>query len=107
MVTPTIAAVVFLLWRPQRIETYYTTGRRHKAGPAVVRQRPPDGEGAHEVQVGDPLDQVDVTLSRGFWLGKYEVTQGEYRGVVNDGPSSFRAGLAAGVDLDKLPVESV
>jgi formylglycine-generating enzyme required for sulfatase activity len=26
--------------------------------------------------------QVEVTLSRGFWLGKYEVTQGEWEGVM-------------------------
>ena len=31
-------------------------------------------------------DQVDVTLTQGFWLGKYEVTQREYRDVMGSEP---------------------
>jgi sulfatase modifying factor 1 len=30
--------------------------------------------------------QVDVTLTRGFWMGTFEVTQGEWRRVVGDFP---------------------
>jgi formylglycine-generating enzyme required for sulfatase activity len=30
-----------------------------------------------------------VTISRDFWLGKYEVTQGEYEGVMGTNPSRF------------------
>src|SRR6266446_3428984 len=26
-------------------------------------------------------DQVEVTLTRGFWMGKYEVTQGQWKRV--------------------------
>lgn len=29
-------------------------------------------------------DQVDVTLSRGFWMGKYEVMQGEWRRIAGN-----------------------
>ena len=33
--------------------------------------------------------QTQVTLSRGFWLGKYEVTQREYKAVIGTNPSYF------------------
>lgn len=36
----------------------------------------------------------------GFYLGKFEVTQGEYRRVTNENPSQIKNG-------DDLPVESV
>ncbi len=49
--------------------------------------------------------QTDVTISRGFWMGKYEVTQGEYLAVMGDNPSCFNGGQY-GTDLTR-PVESV
>ncbi len=33
--------------------------------------------------------QTRVTISRGFWMGKYEVTQGEYLAVMGNTPSWF------------------
>jgi formylglycine-generating enzyme required for sulfatase activity len=33
--------------------------------------------------------QTDVIISRGFWMGKFEVTQGEYDTVMGDNPSWF------------------
>jgi formylglycine-generating enzyme required for sulfatase activity len=44
--------------------------------------------------------QTVVTLSRGFWIGKYEVTQGEYLSVTGTNPSQFPG------DLNR-PVSSV
>jgi sulfatase modifying factor 1 len=45
--------------------------------------------------------QHTVTISRGFWIGKYLVTQGDYLAVVGSNPSHF-------VSLDlSLPVETV
>ena len=41
-----------------------------------------------------------VTLPKGFYLGKYEVTQGEYFGVMGNNPSKFTGDL-------KRPVEQV
>src|SRR5437868_3591970 len=35
-----------------------------------------------EFKMGEAPNQVDVKLTRGFWLGKYEVTQAEYRTVM-------------------------
>ena len=34
--------------------------------------------------------QHRVTLTRGFWMGKYEVTQGEYLELMGSNPSRFR-----------------
>ena len=55
----------------------------------------------------DDEEQVTVTLGRGFWLGKCEVTQGEYRQVMHENPSFFPlegrdAALAASVDVDEM-----
>jgi formylglycine-generating enzyme required for sulfatase activity len=49
--------------------------------------------------MGSPTNEVDrddregprtaVTISRGFWMGEYEVTQGEYLAVMGSNPSRF------------------
>jgi formylglycine-generating enzyme required for sulfatase activity len=38
---------------------------------------------------GNEAPQTVVTLTKGFWMGKYEVTQGEYLAVVGGNPSRF------------------
>jgi formylglycine-generating enzyme required for sulfatase activity len=38
--------------------------------------------------------QTRVTLTRGFWIGKFEVTQGEYLSVMNTNPSEFPGDLS-------------
>jgi formylglycine-generating enzyme required for sulfatase activity len=37
-------------------------------------------------------DQVTVKLGRGFWIGKYEATQGQWKKVVGDFPGRLTAG---------------
>jgi formylglycine-generating enzyme required for sulfatase activity len=61
-------------------------------------------------RMGSPTNEVDrldwegpqtaVTISRGFWMGKYEVTQGEYLAVTGSNPSYFTGDT-------NLPVEQV
>lgn len=46
--------------------------------------------------------QVEVTLSKGFWIGKYEVTQCQWRRVVGEFPGRFTAG-----EGDAFPVYTV
>jgi len=60
--------------------------------------------------MGSPTNEVDreskegpqtrVTLTRGFFLGRYEVTQGEYLSVIGSNPSFFTGDT-------NLPVEQV
>ena len=45
--------------------------------------------------------QREVTLSRGFWMGKYEVTQGEWEAVMGSNPSRYEECGA------RCPVETV
>ncbi len=47
----------------------------------------PEGEAGRD---DDELQRA-VTISQGFWLGKYEVTQGEWEAVTGENPSEFRA----------------
>jgi formylglycine-generating enzyme required for sulfatase activity len=75
-------------------------------------------------RMGSPTNEVDrlntdgpqteVTISRGFWMGKYEVTQGEYQVVMGSNPSWFNEDRSEfgppwgnyGTDLTR-PVEQV
>lgn len=54
-----------------------------------------------QFRMGSPLDeperrpgedQVDVTLSHGFWIGQYEVTQGDWKRVMGSLPGVMDAG---------------
>jgi eukaryotic-like serine/threonine-protein kinase len=47
---------------------------------------------------------------KGFWMGKYEVTQAEWKAVMGDSPSHFNGkkdNKAKGMDTSRFPVESV
>jgi formylglycine-generating enzyme required for sulfatase activity len=46
--------------------------------------------------------QVEVTLTRGFWIGKYEVTQGQWKKTIGALPGGVTAG-----EGDDFPVHSV
>jgi len=47
----------------------------------------------------DESPQTQVTISHGFWIGRFEVTQGEFTAVVGPNPSAFSG--------DDEPVEQV
>src|SRR5262245_35091409 len=49
-------------------------------------------------------DQVEVTLTKGFWTGKYEVTQGQWKRIVGKLPGELTAELPEG---DDYPVANV
>jgi formylglycine-generating enzyme required for sulfatase activity len=63
--------------------------------------------------MGSPTNELDrannegpqtiVTLSRGFWIGKYEVTQGEYLDVTGTNPSPFPGDLSRPVSSVSWP----
>lgn len=63
--------------------------------------------------MGSPTNELDrginegpqtmVTLSRGFWIGKYEVTQGEYLAVTGVNPSVFPGDLSRPVSSVSWP----
>jgi formylglycine-generating enzyme required for sulfatase activity len=59
-------------------------GRFSMGSPPDVPERRPDEE------------SVEVTLTRGFWAGKYEVTQGEWRRVIGPFPRPQPAGEGDG-----------
>jgi formylglycine-generating enzyme len=48
--------------------------------------------------------QVEVRLTRGFWIGKFEVTQGDWKRVSGDLPGELTAELPSG---DDYPVGNV
>jgi sulfatase modifying factor 1 len=58
------------------------------------------GSPTTEVNRGSDEVQHTVTISRGYWMGRYELTQGEYLAVMGSNPSLFTGDL-------NLPVERV
>ena len=65
--------------------------------PGTFTMGSPDAEPGHQ----SDEKQHKVTLTKGFWLGKYEVTQSQWQTVMGNNPSNFKD---AGGDL---PVECV
>jgi len=65
--------------------------------PGTFRMGSPTNEVDRDVSEGP---QMAVTISHGFWMGKYEVTQGEYLALMGSNPSTFTGDM-------NLPVETV
>ena len=73
-----------------------------------------DGEVGVEMDRGEQ-PRHEVTLTKRFRMGMYQITQGQYRAVTRRNPSLFQGkiplhdgtDLLDGVDTDKLPVEQV
>jgi len=64
--------------------------------PGTFRMGSPIGERGRTMS--EKVHQV--TISRGFWIGVYEVTQGQWKAVMKSNPSHFKSG-------DDYPVENV
>jgi formylglycine-generating enzyme required for sulfatase activity len=79
-----VVAGVKLCWCPP--------GKFTMGSPAGEPERRPDE------------DQVEVTLTKGFWAGKYEVTQGQWKRVAGKLPGELTAELPEG---DDYPVGNV
>ena len=57
------------------------------------------GSPTNELERRPGEDQVQVTLTRGFWMGKFEVTQGDWKRVMGNLPGELTVELPAGDDL--------
>ncbi len=73
--------------------------------PGTAKLGSPEGEAERST------DEVEHEYtSKGFWLGKYTVTQAEWKAVMGDNPSYFdgtKDNKAKGMDTSRFPVESV
>jgi formylglycine-generating enzyme required for sulfatase activity len=65
------------------------------------------GSPADEPGRRDNETRHQVTITQGFLMGKYEVTQGLYQAVMGSNPSDFTSGLASGEAKEWRPVEQV
>jgi formylglycine-generating enzyme required for sulfatase activity len=63
--------------------------------------------GAPATEPGGGYTQHEVTLTKGFYMGKYQVTQELYEAVMLVNPSSFKTGVATSEVQEKRPVETV
>ena len=71
--------------------------------PGTFRMGSPTNEVGRYDQEGP---QTAVTISRGYWMGKYEVTQGEYLALMGSNPSRYSTDYGFAEDLSR-PVEQV
>ena len=62
------------------------------------------GSAPEEPERRSDEDQVEVTLTKGFWTGKYEVTQGQWKGAIGKLPGEL---TEAGGEGDNIPVYNV
>ena len=65
---------------------------------------------AGKFQMGSKVEYTDtheVTISKGFYMGKYEVTQEEYSYIMGSNPSEFSSGAEEGEVQERRPVENV
>jgi formylglycine-generating enzyme required for sulfatase activity len=65
------------------------------------------GSPVTEVLRGTNENQHKVTLTSGFYMSIYQVTQEKYQAVMGSNPSSFSSSPAAGETQGKRPVERV
>jgi formylglycine-generating enzyme required for sulfatase activity len=85
---PVAQTVANMVWIPP--------GRFVIGSPENERGRDDDREGP----------QTRVSLTKAFWMGKYEVTQREYLAVMGSNPSFYQPEMGFPEDLDR-PVERV
>lgn len=83
-------------------------GDEREIGGIKLRWCPPGkftmGSPPHEPERRPGENQVEVTLTRGFWMAKFEATQGDWRRVMGALPGQLTVELPAG---DDYPVGNV
>jgi formylglycine-generating enzyme required for sulfatase activity len=65
------------------------------------------GSPTSELYRDDDETQHQVTLTKGFYMGKYPVTQAQYQTVIRTNPSSFTTPVSPETSTAKRPVERV
>src|SRR2546430_16961713 len=55
--------------------------------PGTFLMGTPQGEVGYDVEDGP---QFEATISKGFWLGKYPVTQAQWQALMENNPSQFQ-----------------
>jgi formylglycine-generating enzyme required for sulfatase activity len=92
--------------------------RETTAGPDVNLDSALNGvPGGWEYDIGIGMVQINpgtftrngytITLTSGFYMGKYEVTQKQYQAVMANNPSDFSSNPASGEVQGRRPVEQV
>jgi RNA polymerase sigma factor (sigma-70 family) len=74
-------------------------GDRKELVPGIAFRWCPAGK----FKMGEGDDTVDVELSKGFWLGETEVTQGQWKKLMGTSPWSGRTGVGARASTDTIP----
>jgi len=85
-----------LVWIP---EGRHTIGLKESQVQGILNMCEPLG--CLPEQIRGEISGVEIEFKKGFWIGRYEVTQGQWKKMMGDNPSAFsKCG-------DDCPVESV
>jgi RNA polymerase sigma factor (sigma-70 family) len=74
-------------------------GDRKELVPGIAFRWCPGGK----FKMGEGDDTIDVELTKGFWLGETEVTQGQWQKLIGTSPWSGRTGVGARASNDTTP----
>ena len=77
-----------------------------RADSAPARWTPDDRARCQLFAKRDAMPGVTVTISRPYFIGKFEVTQGQWKHVMGTNPSVFQGSKVKG-DADRHPVDNV
>lgn len=80
--------------------------RRDVTAGAEARWTTADVDRCEEMARRDALPGFTVTLARPYYIGRYEVTQAEWKRVMGNNPSVFQGARVRG-DADRHPVDNV
>jgi len=87
-----------------RVKTESVKAKKVAAGDVIEHEPLQDGAVVEVSEMdGKPVvasDDGRICFAKGFWMGKYEVTQGQYQKVMGNNPSAFKKG-------ENFPVERV
>jgi len=81
-------------------------GRNDPATDPRTRWNPDDHRRCEEMVKRDAMPGFTVRIPRSYYIGKYEVTQAQWKRVMGANPSQFQKGMANS-NVDRHPVESV
>ena len=75
-------------------------------GNSRTRWTPDDYARCHRMAKRDAMAGFAVAISRPYYIGRFEVTQGEWKRVMGTNPSVFQGSRVSG-DADRYPVDNV
>jgi formylglycine-generating enzyme len=93
-------------FQPQCPQPSQAAASQNASGDSRARWTSDDYARCEEMAKRDAMPGFTVTISRAYYIAKYEVTQAEWKRVMGTNPSVFQGGKVRG-NADRHPVDNV